>query len=85
MKNKKIRAVLVILALLLGFCVEWHENQSIPQIDEPPVTVQTVPFDVRYAEGSPITVEINGNVPTFTEDELTAEPFERYAPRIGTR
>ena len=80
MKNKKIRAVLVVLALLFGFCVERYENQIAPQIEELPANVQTVPFDVRYAEGSPLTGEINGNVPAFTEDELAAGPFEYYAP-----
>ena len=79
MKNEKIRAVLVVLALLLGFCVDRYEKQIAPQIDEPPVTVQTVPFDVYYTEGSPLTVELMGNVPAFTEDELAAAPFEHYA------
>ena len=79
MKNKKIRAVLVVLALLIGFCADRYDKQPASQAPELPTTVQKIPFDVYYTEGSPLTVELMGNVPAFTEDELAAAPFEHYA------
>ena len=66
-------AVLLVLALLCG-CAQWAKIPApVIQLDEVPAYT-----------GEP-AIEINGNVPFFTDEELTEKAFETYSPldRLG--
>ena len=57
--------IVVVLAQNLIGCTEAGTGIGLEEI--PPYS------------GSPY-VELNGNLPEFTEDEITTDPFERYSP-----
>ena len=73
------RVILVVVALLLYIAIErglfdqllGHEKDKTISLD-----------DIPEYSGEPY-VEINGNVPDFSKEELTTESFESYSPLDG--
>ena len=56
------------------------QESSLPTVSEAEAS-ETFVFDyskIPEYSGEPYTA-VNGNAPTFTADEITAEPFERYS------
>ncbi len=86
MKIKKIIAVLLCGCLLLAGCtIEIHTNSESSQVqvsvnENGGYTVDTVP---DYTDEA--FVEINNNVPYFTEKDYTTTSFEKYGEldRLG--
>ena len=70
------RIALVVLICAAGLAMRNLEVQEYAEQQAAAVAVfEAVP---DYDGGSPYA-EVNGNVPDFTEEELTAEPFEVYS------
>ncbi len=70
--------LLLLLAVLLTGCSLELSGSGEPETAAPgssAVTLENIP---AYA-GQPYTA-LEGNVPSFTEEDLTAEPFESYSP-----
>ncbi len=94
MKHIRLLALLLCAALLLCGCDYLSENGPLPFGDPPASASLTAPTeqfslsDVPEWSGEPY-VEVAGNVPFFTEDELVRDAFELYSPldklgRCGT-
>lgn len=62
---KRFNAILLVLALLLAF-TSCTNNTGLVDLSK-----------IEYQQE--IFVEVNGNIPQFTKDELTLESFERYS------
>ena len=78
-KNRRVlrKLAVLVLAVVAAGVTHWYQQQTAISLDEVP------PYS-----GSPYVV-INGNVPDFSAEELSAEPFEVYSPldflgRCGT-
>ena len=85
MKKTILRLAPALLALALLLCgCSLEDLVAAPEPADPPVALEEVPaFD-----GSPY-VAIDGNQPSFTQEEITTEAFETYSPldalgRCGT-
>lgn len=94
--NKKILPILLCLLIILSSCSskvnEVIDNPSIPAAaqhsyaTEAPVSQSAQPaFDINsippYSGTAHIT--INNNIPSFQDEELSTEPFEKYSPLDG--
>ena len=77
--NNILRLFIVLLALLLYVAIEygWLDRYLGYQRDTS-ISLDEIP---EYS-GEPY-VEINGNVPEFTEEEITTDSFESYSPLDG--
>lgn len=78
-RNNRKRWTPARIALAVLLCAAWLtlryiEMRYAPEYPEPAAILEEVP---DYS-GSPY-VEMNGNVPYFTEEELTTEAFEDYS------
>lgn len=78
-KNKKKQWTPARIALVAVLCAAWLALQYLEmrydlEHPEPAVLQEEIP---EYS-GSPY-VEINGNVPYFTDEDLTTEAFETYS------
>ena len=71
------RIALVILICAAGLALRYLEARMY---EEPPSAAAL--GEVPAYSGSPY-IEINGNVPDFTEEDLTLEPFEYYSELDG--
>ncbi len=71
------RIALVILICAAGLALRYLEARIY---EEPPSAAAL--GEVPAYSGSPY-IEINGNVPDFTEEDLTLEPFEYYSELDG--
>ena len=78
MKSKKSRTLILILlcSLFLTSCTA----PVLDTVQNNPVTVHTeaIPEEIPEFSGEPY-VELNGNEPAFSEDELTEHSFETYS------
>ena len=78
MKSKKSRTLILILlcSLFLTACTA----PVLDTVQNSPVTVHTevTPEEIPEFSGEPY-VELNGNEPEFSEDELTEHSFETYS------
>lgn len=85
MKKTILRLAPALLALALLLCgCSLEDLVAVPEPAGPPVALEEVPA----FEGSPY-VAIDGNQPSFTQEEITTETFETYSPldalgRCGT-
>lgn len=81
----KIIAVIITVLALLSGCKDINENVSVTEIaaksQEKENTAETIPKveDINALSDTAYLV-LNGNQPLFTEDEITTESFEVYAP-----
>ena len=66
----------LLVTLALGGCKAESEPRPLPE-------GQTVTDSALLADippyGGELSVELSGNVPSFSEEELTTEPFEHYS------
>ena len=71
--KRKLRSLISTILLLAIVAAVWFikENRK-PAVD--PIDLQNVP-----AFSNTAYVEINGNVPYFTEKDMTTEAYETYA------
>ena len=85
-KNKKINIWQGILTFTILICISvyGYMNQDLKASDienDDNENSQKIIFDLSTIpeySGNPY-VEINNNIPYFTEEELTTEPFEKYS------
>ena len=68
-KNRRVlrKLAVLVLAVAAAGITRWYQQQTAISLDEVP------PYS-----GAPYVV-INGNVPDFSAEELSAEPFEVYS------
>ena len=71
-KSKKLKLPGAILLIVL-LAVSWHINKQNQPVYSPSVQ------DVPAFSGEPYVV-INDNQPEFTEEDMTADSYEYYAP-----
>lgn len=81
--KKIVRAVTIITVwLILASCsIQAEPTGSVREADsqiDVSSTEQTIDIDDIPAYSGSAYIEINGNVPFFTDDELSAESFEYY-------
>lgn len=69
-KAQILAGVLLLIAAALLAALQAHETQQ---------TAEVIALDDLPAYSGEAYVEINGNVPFFTEDELTTDTFETYS------
>lgn len=69
-KAQILAGVLLLIAAALLAALQAHETQQ---------TAEVIALDDLPAYSGEAYVEINGNVPFFTEDELTTDTFESYS------
>lgn len=69
-KAQILAGVLFLIAAALLAALQAHETQQ---------TAEVIALDDLPAYSGEAYVEINGNVPFFTEDELTTDTFESYS------
>lgn len=69
-KAQILAGVLLLIAAALLAALQAHETQQ---------TAKVIALDDLPAYSGEAYVEINGNVPFFTEDELTTDTFETYS------
>lgn len=67
--NTALLSFLLLMSVLLSAC------GALPQSGGSSATLDSIP-----AYSGQAYVELNGNQPTFTEDELVTESFETYSP-----
>ena len=67
--NTALLSLLLLMSVLLSAC------GALPQSGGSSATLDSIP---AYSDQA--YVELNGNQPTFTEDELVTESFETYSP-----
>lgn len=67
--NTALLSLLLLMSVLLSAC------GALPQSGGSSATLDSIP-----AYSGQAYVELNGNQPTFTEDELVTESFETYSP-----
>lgn len=67
--NTALLSLLLLMSVLLSAC------GALPQNGGSSATLDNIP-----AYSGQAYVELNGNQPTFTEDELVTESFETYSP-----
>lgn len=72
MNTKKLKILSIILLLLLLTSCSTAEN-----INNEPITLD-LPTEVAYDYEGKIYTEISGNVPEFSDDEITTKSFEKY-------
>ena len=81
--KKIVKAVTIITVwVILVSCVPQTEKTSTLEADTQidfSFTEQTINIDDIPAYSGDAYIEINGNVPFFTDDELPAESFEYYS------
>ena len=71
--------IVLVCILIYGYTSQDSEHAKLE--DENNLNIQNVIFDLSTIpeySGSPY-VEINNNIPYFTEDDYTIEPFEKYS------
>ena len=71
-KLRQLRIVLSVIAVLLGLAAALFARLAAR--DQTPVSLDDIP-----AYAGEAYVEINGNVPFFTEDDWTTDSFETYS------
>lgn len=78
---KRLFAVLAAVLLAVLFYLMPNSPDFFQPSPPPTATPQPIPFDLNAIPAFQDTpwVEINGNIPYFGEEELTADSFERYS------
>lgn len=81
-KQEKTKILAPLAALIVFVLVEFMRAVSAEEaksaLSSSASYAEAAGQEYRY-DGS-LYVEVNGNVPFFEEEDLTEEPFERYAP-----
>ncbi len=78
--KQRIFSFIIVFLLFVGYSA-WRmqsEPAQTPEISQPSPTAQPSPEPIPEYSGSPFHV-INGNVPYFTEDQLSDAAFETYS------
>ena len=79
--KKNINKIIVSLIIILCIVAVGYIKQNIQVSNEHNTQEYKILFDISTIpeySGEPY-VEINNNIPYFTEDDYTQEPFERYS------